>query len=309
MTWKTASQNEYIDIVAPSGAISAADLTAIDVMLQQLNLRPRIPVNILGTHPFSAQTDAVRFALLQDALTAQDSTIVWCVRGGHGVSRIMPELIRLPKPEKQKILIGFSDISSLHLWLNQAWHWPSIHGPGARQAALGDVAAEEIAALYQLCFEGLAAYTISGLVPLNQAAEHLTQVSGITAGGCISVLQTSIGTPWQLDGRNKILFLEDVNEQPYRIDRALVHLANAEALNEVQAIVLGDFGEDPEEAQAIDWVLKESLPSYLAEYHRTVPLFRLRGFGHGAQNKPLPFGVKATLTMQGSLGQLVFSTS
>lgn len=309
MTWRTASQNEYIDIVAPSGAVGAAELTAIDVMLQQLNLRPRIPTNILGAHPFSAQTDAVRFTLLQDALTAQDSTIVWCVRGGHGVSRIMPELIRLPKPEKQKILIGFSDISSLHLWLNQAWHWPSIHGPGARQAAFSAAAAEDIAALYQLCFEGLAAYKISGLVPLNQAAENLTQVSGVTAGGCISVLQTSIGTPWQLDGRNKILFLEDVNEQPYRIDRALVHLANAGILNEVQAIVLGDFGEGPEEARTIDWVLKESIPNYLAQYHLTAPLFRLRGFGHGAQNKPLPFGVEATLTMQGSLGQLVFSTS
>lgn len=308
MTWRTASQNEYIDIVAPSGAVSAADLTAIEIMLHKLNLRPRIPTNILGAHPFSAQIDAVRFALLQDALMAEDSTIIWCVRGGHGVSRIMPELIRLPKPEKQKILIGFSDISSLHLWLNQAWHWPSIHGPGARQSALGSVAAEDVTALYQLCFKGLAAYRISGLLPLNQAAHNLAQVSGVTAGGCISVLQTSIGTPWQLDGRHKILFLEDVNEQPYRIDRALVHLANAGILNEVQAIVFGDFGEAATEAKTIDWVLKEAIPHYLAQYHLTVPLFRLRGFGHGAHNKPLPFGVQATLTMQETEGQLVFSS-
>jgi len=307
MTWCLASKNEYIDIVAPSGTIAASGLTSIDTMLQKLNLRARIPENILGVHPFSAQTDAVRFALLQQALMAEDSTIVWCVRGGHGVSRIMPELIYLPKPNKQKILIGFSDISSLHLWLNQAWQWPSIHGPGARQSAEGEIAAEDVAALYQLAFAGLTDYKISGLMPLNAAAQNLTQVSGITAGGCISVLQTSIGTPWQLDGRDKILFLEDVNEKPYRIDRALVHLADAGIFNQAQAIIFGDFGEHTEESSTIDWVLKEAIPNYLTQYHHTIPLFRLRGFGHGAHNKPLPFGVPATLTMQESLAQLVFS--
>jgi muramoyltetrapeptide carboxypeptidase len=305
--WCLAEKSEYIDIIAPSGAISPSDLLAIQAMLSNRQLRGRVPENIIGTHPFSAQTDAVRFALLKQALMAEDSTVIWCVRGGHGVSRLMPELISLPKPNKQKILIGFSDISSLHLWLNQAWCWPSIHGPGARQSAYHEIAVEDVDSLYQLMFSGLTHYKISGLLPLNSAAEQLTQVSGITAGGCISVLQTSVGTAWQLDGRNKILFLEDINEQAYRIDRALVHFVHAGLLNDVAAIVFGDFGERAEATKTMDWVLQEAIPDYLTAYHQCIPLFRLHGFGHGKQNKPLPFGVAATIHKQGACAELVFS--
>lgn len=306
MLWPIASKDEYIDIIAPSGTITATDIVTITQYLQTLGLRPRIPDNLIGDHPLCANSDDVRFALLRSALTAHDSTLLWCVRGGHGVSRIMSDLIKLPKPSKQKLLIGFSDISSLHLWFNQAWQWPSIHGPGTRLTALGEIDANDIQSLYQLCFEGLAGYTLNDLIPLNTLAEQLSSVEGITTGGCLSVLQTSIGTPWQIDTRNKILFLEDVNEHPYRIDRALVHLANAGLLNAVKAIILGDFGEKPDEAKTIDWVLKESISNYLVNHHIPTPLFRLRGFGHGKQNKPLPFGVKAKLINQSANIQLVF---
>lgn len=307
MPWPIASKDEYIDIIAPSGAISAADIVTITEYLQKLGLRPRIPNNLIGDHPFCANSDEMRFALLRTALNAQDSTLLWCVRGGHGVSRIMADLIKLPKPSKQKLLIGFSDISSLHLWFNQAWQWPSIHGPGTRLTALGEIDANDIQSLYQLCFAGLADYSLNNLMPLNTLAKNLNSIEGITTGGCLSVLQTSIGTPWQIDTRNKILFLEDVNEHPYRIDRALVHLANAGLLNAVKAIILGDFGEKPDEAKTIDWVLKESISDYLLKHHIPTPMFRLRGFGHGTQNKPLPFGVKAKLTVQGTTGQLTFA--
>jgi muramoyltetrapeptide carboxypeptidase len=218
----------------------------------------------------------------------------------------MPELMRLKKPVKQKLLIGFSDISSLHLWLNQIWQWPSLHGPSARQAALGKIDARDIATVHQLCFEGLENYIIPDLLPLNASAQQQNSITGIATGGCISILQNSIGTPWQIDTKNKILFLEDVNEPAYRIDRALVHLANAGLLRQVKAIVFGDFGERAIETEQLDWVLTESIPSYLTQQSIDIPLFRLRGFGHGTRNKPLPFGVTANITTQGTVTQLTF---
>jgi muramoyltetrapeptide carboxypeptidase len=295
--WPTIPKSEYVDIIAPSGTFSASDLDAIDHYLTREGFRPRIPKNILGRLPIFANSDEIRFDLLKNALTASDSTLLWCVRGGHGVSRIMPQLTQLAKPNKQKLLVGFSDISLLHLWLNQVWQWPSLQGPAARQTAHGEVDAEDVATLNKIGHEGIKNYSIAGFQALNQTARDIQHLQGITSGGCISVLQTSIGTPWQIDGRDKILFLEDVNEAPYRLDRLLVHLANAGILQQAKAFVFGDFGENNEvEARTMEAMLNEVINNYFPSRGIQLPAFRLRGFAHGFANKPLPFGVSAQLT-------------
>ncbi len=304
--WPTVCKNEYVDIIAPSGTFSASDIVAINDYLIREGFRPRIPKNILGDHPFAAQSDSIRFELLKNALTAEDSTLLWCVRGGHGVTRIMPDLIQLAKPKKQKLLVGFSDISSLHLWLNQAWEWPSLQGPSVRQAAHGSIDTQDMAALQQLWFDGLSGYSITDLQPINKSGKELDQLEAITTGGCISVLQTSIGTPWQLDAHNKILFLEDINEAPYRIDRLLVHLTNAGILQQTKAIVFGDFGEKNSETTMINWVLNDLAEHYFPKHGVHAPIFRLHGFGHGPRNQPLPFGVNAQIKREGATWRINF---
>ena len=294
--WPHLSKNEFIDIIAPSGTTDKNDIQVIHDYLIREGFKPRIPDTILGDHPICAHTDAIRFAHLKNALLAQDSTLIWCVRGGHGVSRIMPELTQLKKPTQQKLLVGFSDICSLHLWLNQHWQWPSLHGPMSRMAALGKLDPQDIEALHQLWFKGLQGYTLNHFQPLNSIAEQLHTVEGITAGGCLSVLQTSFGTSWQLDGRNKILFLEDINEQPYRIDRSLVHLANAGVFHHAKALILGDFGEQASEAKMMHAVIHDILKNYFPHHGIQLPVFRLKGFGHGERNQPVPFGVNAKIT-------------
>ncbi|MCD6047395.1 MAG: mccF [Gammaproteobacteria bacterium] len=293
--WPLISRNEFVDILAPSGKVSQEDINIIREYLLREGFKPRIPENILGEHPFSANSDALRFEHLKNALNAEDSTLLWCVRGGQGVTSIMPELTQLAKPEKQKLLVGFSDITSLHLWLNQAWQWPSLHGPMARMTSQNKIDSHDVAALNHLWFEGLQTYSLDGLQALNEAAKEAIIVEGKTIGTCLSLLQTSIGTPWQFDACDKILFLEDINEQPYRIYRSLIYLINTGLLNQAKALIFGDFGESDQEAKDMEWALNDIANVYLNKRGLNLPVFRLRGFGHGPRNKPIPLGVRARI--------------
>jgi muramoyltetrapeptide carboxypeptidase len=293
--WPLICKNSVVDIIAPSGKIESENIAQIEAYIRSLGLTPRIPKNLLGEHPFCANKDEIRFEHLKNALYADDSSLIWCVRGGHGVTRILPQLTKLPKPDKQKLLIGFSDITSLHLWLNQAWQWPSLHGPMVRQIAAGladplDVAAEE-----KILFEGINDYVFGPLTAINALAKETNFIEGITAGTCLSLLQTSIGTPWQLQPHDKILVIEDVNEFPYRADRLLVHLTNAGLFNGVKAIIFGDFGEEAETIHAMNNVLADFANQYLPNSGLHIPVYRIEGFGHCSRNKPLPLGVSAQL--------------
>ena len=293
--WPKVIRGEYIDIIAPSGKVSEQDLINIADYVERWGFKPRIPKNIIGDHPFLANEDELRWSLLESAFNAEDSTIVWCVRGGHGATRLLPRLVQLPKPNKSKLLIGFSDICALHLWLNQAWKWPSIHGPMARLTAAGKIHARDLEALAALCFQGSQSYSCSGLLPLNKWARETTSLEGVTAGGCMTVLQTSFGTPWELDATDKILVLEDVNEPVYRLDRIFIHFANAGFFNKAKALLIGDFGEKDEEDPLIEKMLHEICEQYFLENQIHLPAFRLRGFGHASHNLPLPLGIQGTI--------------
>ena len=297
MKWPLVKPGSIVDVIAPSGKIEAENIPQIRHLIESMGLQARIPEHLLGDHPFCANTDEQRLAQLQKALYAEDSTLIWCVRGGHGVTRILPAITQLQKPKTQKLLTGFSDITSLHLWFNQAWHWPSLHGMMARQAACWPHEADDLQAVTHLWFDGLKNYSLPDLQPINEQGKNITALEGTTIGTCLSLLQTSMGTPWQVNGRDKIFFLEDINETSYRVDRALVHLANAGVFDEARAIVFGDFGENLTNAleAEYDWVLKEFTQTYLVQRGVHLPAYRLKGFGHAARNKPIPLGVKAKI--------------
>ncbi len=300
--WPKISPGAIIDIVAPSGRFENEVLDAVSRFLQQQGYIARIPADLLGSHDFLAASDEQRLKHLQCALSAPDSEVIWCVRGGHGTTRLMSALLTLVKPAKPKLLVGFSDITTLHLWLNQVWQWPSLHGPMARQVALGLSDPRDVSALLSLWQSGVADYRLTGLRPLNNAAENSPSLTGTTAGTCLSLLQTSIGTPWQLQAQEKILFIEDINEAAYRLDRLLVHLANANVWQGARAIILGDFGEN------ISALAQIQIDCVLAEFAKSqrIPVFALKGFGHSFRNQPIPLGVAAKIESDAGLISLIF---
>lgn len=284
---------DIIDVIAPSGSFEADAVQKMAQYIESKGYIARIPEGILGEDLFSSHTEIQRAACLKSALLSEDSSVIWCVRGGYGATPLLPHLTDLAPPKKKKTLIGFSDITALHLFCHQNWSWNTIHGPMLRQMALKAVAEPSFLQMESLIFSGLSQpssatpqimldYT---LCPLNQNAQQQKTLEGDLTGGNLTLVQCSLGTSWQIQTHRKILMLEDIAELAYRSNRSLHHLYQAGIFSSIQALVLGDFTfHDPQETLKIDRMLAEfsaSLP---------FPVYRLKGMGHGEDNLPWIYG-------------------
>ena len=288
----------HIDIIAPSSSVSPNDLHAVREMLLEWKLTPHIPDDLLGNDLLCANTDEQRFEHLKNALYNDISDAIWCVRGGYGCTRLLPKLAELSPPPHQKLFMGCSDITALHIFLQQQWGWSTLHAPGAKQAALKEITESDIMAIKNR-LEGTLSFNYS-LIPLNIPAQKITQINSSITVGNLSLIQASIGTFWQLNAQHKILFLEEVNERGYRIDRMLEHLRQAGIFNNIDALLLGDFigGEEPAGNTLIEPILQRFANTC------PYPVLRCKGIGHGFENHPLPFGKKVTL-FQNKLASLL----
>jgi len=276
---------KHVRLIAPSYKVSEEDVRHTKSYLEAFALKVTIPDNLLGKDLLCAHQDEVRLSHLKEALTDSTVDIIWMLKGGYGLTRLMPGLLTLPKPEKEKLFIGFSDGTALHLFLNQRWNWPTVHGMGAVQASRQKVSSDSITMTLHLLRQGLESYKPPLLQPANAQALAFASLSGSIIGGNLCLLETSLGTPWQLNASGKILFLEEVDERGYRVDRSLIHLEQAGIFKDVKAIILGDFTKGTEADGT------SLIPPVLERFAATisVPVFTLPGCGHGEENIPLPF--------------------
>lgn len=287
----TLKPNDTIDIIAPASRCPVDDLPKIQKFIESWGLRCHIPKNIFGDALFSANTDAERYKQLEAALIHSDAKAIWCIRGGYGSMKLIPELTKIKNPTQNKIFIGSSDITALHLFLQTAWGWPTIHGPSLHSAAIGKVAADSLTLLQEMLFSEKILKPLTKMSPLNSLAEQDAIISASIIGGNLSLLQASLGTAWELDARNKILFVEEVNERGYRIDRMFEQLKQANKIQQTAAIILGDFigGTEPNDTSLVPDAVKKFADAC------PVPVVQLHDIGHGFANDPLLLGVTATL--------------
>ena len=281
---------DIVDVVAPGFRCSAEALAAGIAFLRRLGLKPRLPRTLFGRDLLCAHSDRVRFEHLKRALMAPDSRCLWCVRGGYGAIRLVDRLLELAPPPRRKLFIGYSDATTLHYFLNHHWKWPSLHGPLLDRLGSGMVPAEELDELKAVLFGAQREVEFAGLVPLNAQARSRRAVRSKLYGGNLTVLQTMLGTPLQRRPR-QILFLEDVGERGYRVDRMLQHLSQAGALRDLKAVVFGAFlgGQEPDGRNLV--------PEVLRRFAREQSFPVLTGLvaGHGERNRPVFFGTPAEL--------------
>jgi muramoyltetrapeptide carboxypeptidase len=234
------SPGDVVDVVAPGFRCSDEALENGIQFLKRQGLVPRVSPDLFGADLLCANTDAHRFAQLRKALYARDSRAVWGVRGGYGAIRIIQRLQALKPPAHPKLVIGYSDFTTLHQLLNLFWGWPSLHGPFLDRLGGTNMRDEDRRELDAVLFGGARHTVFASLVPLNAAARRRQLITGRLTGGNLTVLQSTLGTALQRRPSG-ILFLEDVGERGYRIDRVFEHLRQAGVLRNLKAIVLGTF--------------------------------------------------------------------
>lgn len=221
--------------VAPAGPADPALVERGVALLESWGLRVRLGRAALAGHPsgFLAAGDAARAADVHDAVTDGDIAGLVCLRGGWGCQRLLGRLDWDAVAAAAKPLVGFSDVTALHVGWRQRAGLVSFHGPPLawRDERLGGGDAASLrAALF-----GEPDTRIEGR-PLRAGT-----ATGVLVGGNLTVLASLCGTPWQLDAAGAVVLLEDVGERPYRLDRALTQLRQAGALEGAVGLAVGEL--------------------------------------------------------------------
>ncbi len=292
-SWDYIKKGDVVEIVAPASRCSDEELQSAVESVESLGLAPRLPKNIFSDrHPIFSGSDKTRFEFLKSALMAKDSKIVWCLRGGYGSIRLLPWLAKMKRPSKTKLLLGLSDISTLHNFINQKWKWPSIHGP--MLGTFSQRSEEETREITDVIFGRVNQLVFEDLIPMNKAAEKKGRITAPIVGGNLMTVQSSQGTDWAFHARNSMVFLEEINERGYRLDRLLVSLQQAEYFKKAKAIVLGDFlgGDEPDGQNFVNAVL------YQFAQDMKIPVLKGLKSGHGSLRRPIPFATKAVLDLK-----------
>lgn len=285
---------DLIDVVSPGSACSESSLENAVKWIEQNGFRARADKKMLDPKLYLSNTDAYRFEHLASALKAQDSKAIWCMRGGYGSSRLIPNLLKL-KPVSPKLFIGLSDITTLHLFLNTKWGWPTLHASLLDRLADSALTQENEQELLLAITGQKKEFIFDGLTALNQTAQEFLKnnstISGSLTGGNLTVVCSQVGTQNAQLIRDNILFFEDRGERGYRIDRMLEQIRQSSMLENTKAIVLGEFTEG-NEANGLNhvWAAWNDFAS-----RTKIPVFSGVPCGHGLIQRPLFFSTRAEI--------------
>lgn len=241
MPIEPVKRGDLVDIVAPASRCRLSELKDGLRALESLGLKPRVPKGLFAPSVLFSNSDQMRFKQLKKALYAPDSKLIWCVRGGYGALRLIPELSRLKPPAQPKMFLGYSDITTLHSFLNQEWGWPTLHGPMLERFGRGVMPLGERQELLDILFGRQSSVEFSKLEPLNATARRSHLIRSTVVGGNMAVLQSSLGTRQAFEPKGRIVFFEDIGERPHRVDRMLTQFEQAGCFKNVKAVVFGHF--------------------------------------------------------------------
>lgn len=318
-----------VGVVAPCSAVPALEFSVGEKHLRELGFDLKVHPQVMERHFTYAGTDASRAAAFYEYAMDPNLDIIWSARGGYGATRLLRHLDRLTaergKPKPGKLLIGYSDMTVLNEYCRHQWGWSTLHCPmpaAANFTRMSDSEWHNILALVRGQWLDYPA-TDAPLQPLANAATQTIRAELV--GGNLSLWAAMTGTkhaPTPAKGR--ILFLEDIDEAFYRLDRMMTQIRDAGLLDGAVAILLGDFtnckdesntslapcqGEalqkalaDPYNSPRIPLRKTHSYEEGIEEIFTTlardmnIPLYQGLKVGHGPNFHPLPLGATYELS-------------
>jgi muramoyltetrapeptide carboxypeptidase len=282
---RALARGATVGVCAPSGPVNPECVAAGVAWLESEGLHVRCGPHRHDRRGYLAGDDAARAADLLELVRDPEVGAILLARGGYGLPRLLDALDPRPFRRARKPIVGYSDATALLLWLRRRAGLAALHGPMLERSDVSAPARARLLALLRGEPEGRAPLAGSGLAR--------GRATGPLVGGNLKTLVTSLGTPWEIDTRGAILFLEEVNEQPYSIDRMLVQLRSAGKLAAAAGVAVGALvrceSERYPEIGACD-VLRELLPASV-----NGPVVIGLPFGHVADNRALGSGVAAVL--------------
>ncbi len=290
---------DTIALVAPAGPVDRAVVLAYQMQLQKSGYQVQCDARMLDRKKeYLAGSDDERLNELNRAIRDPIVRGVFPVRGGYGLTRILDRVDYESLRRDPKVIIGYSDLTALHLAIACKARVVSFHSPmpmsNLAQGHLPEHAYSQNAFERMLFVDrhpnGMTSETIE--IPASDSIKTINagKAHGRLMGGNLSLVCATLGTPFAIEATGNILFLEDVNEAPYRVDRLLSQLRLAGILNSVAGIVLGQFTcKDPNDAKEIDRVLCDAIKPLSCPVVANFPV------GHVPKNATLPHGAMVEL--------------
>lgn len=285
---------DRVAIVATARKISSAELQPAIRLLESWGLEVMLPKNIYAESNQFAGSDAERASDLQWALDREDVKAVFCARGGYGTVRIVDMVDYTHLTEKPKWIVGYSDVTVLHSHLHTLVGMPTLHAtmPLNIPTDAVDKAYPSTESLKRALFEGEVCYNTKKH-KLNREGE----ADGLVVGGNLSILYSLCGSASDIDTEGKILFIEDLDEYLYHIDRMMQNLKRTGKLQRLKGLVVGVMTDMHDNSIPFGKNAEEIVMEAVAEYN--YPVCFNAPFGHiGTENKALILGKRLHMKSQ-----------
>ena len=283
-------KGDTIGIAASAGPIKdRKEVEEFQTILHQLGYKTKLGKNVFGQHGYFSASDEERASEFMELISDNEVQGIFFIRGGWGCARILDLLDYDVIAQNAKVIMGFSDITALLNAITHKTGLVTFHGPG------GNSTWNEYSVNYikQLLHEG------EKVVFQNTKADR-TIISyspgtseGIFYGGNLSVLCGMVGSNYLPDWNGKVLFLEDVGEEPYRIDRMLTQLKLAGVFDQISGLVLGNFRKCTPEEPERSFTLEEVFEQHFSKAN--IPVFYGAQIGHVRNKFTVPVGVKVCM--------------
>ncbi|MCX7908688.1 MAG: LD-carboxypeptidase [Ignavibacteria bacterium] len=291
-------ENDIVGVVAPGTAVpSPDDLFRAKEILSKLNLRAKFSSNISKGTNYRTRSIQERLDDLMNMFLDKDVRAIFCIRGGYGSGQLLDKIDYSIIRNNPKIFVGYSDITALHIAFNKFARIVTFHGP----VLLSPFSRYTFELLRNLLFGKEKQPKIQN--PFETETIRSThyirtiktgKAQGIVVGGNLSIICSLLGTPFEYDFNDTILVLEDVQEEPYRIDRMLNQLRLAGIFKKVNGLIFGECNDCVPSTQNVwDFSLGEVLDNYFSNLNK--PSFYGLCIGHTSDQATFPIGVAAEI--------------
>lgn len=282
-------KGDTVGVISPASSPEETDFKRGISIIEQLGLKVKIGQSTLKRNGYLAGTDRERLADFHDMIKDDNVKAIVFARGGYGTARITSQIDFNLIRHNPKIIWGYSDITYLHTAIRQKANLITFHGPMI--VSIGKKSAHfKTKQTFNQLFKPMDIVYDERIAPLHIINEGKT--SGKLVGGNLSLLTSSIGTPYEIDLNKRILFIEDVDEPPYKIDSMLNQLLQSNKLKNVKGIIIGDF-----KLPKYDEFPERPLEIVFKDYFKRLNIPVMSGFkiGHCEPNIAIPLGTNATM--------------
>jgi len=289
-------KGDLIGLVTPGSSVTQEQLSDCISKLEELGFRTTYNDSVLSEYGYFAGKDRERADELMEMFTREDVDAIWCVRGGYGSIRILDLLDYDQIRKHPKVFIGYSDITAMLTSIYQETGLVTFHGP----VGTSDFNSFSVKSMKKVLLDPKAEYKYpykrEKNTRNNPEFDRYTlaggTAEGVLIGGNISVLDSIIGTRFEPDFENKIVYLEEIGEKTYRVDKMIFHLLSGTNLKSAAGIVMGVFGDcNINEEPTLS--LKVALDDLLLPLG--IPVSYGLSFGHIKRMITIPTGIRAAM--------------